>query len=96
MTRVTRYKETFREVLNRGDIGDLVFVVTLAVESVLDVLLLLWGFDENFTFGSGSGQLLLIEPDVIGVVVILADFLELGEGLESTLLDAPHLPVRVA
>jgi hypothetical protein len=68
----------------------------LTIEGIFNVLLSLLGLDKDLTLSGGSSHLIIIKPYMVGVVVVLADFLESGDGFEGALLHSPHFPVQIA
>jgi hypothetical protein len=88
-------EKPFWKLFNNCYIGDFVFFIPLTIESIFNVLLSLLRLDKDLTFSGGSSHLIIIQPYMIGVVVVLADFLESGDRFEGALLHSPHFPVQV-
>ena len=97
MSAVRSHKETFGELLNTSDPRDIqIFIPCQSHESVLYVLLDVCAFNyEDLTLCGRGGNLILINPNLICVIMILRDLLCLWKRFESAFLEPPPLPVVV-
>jgi hypothetical protein len=95
VARVWGDEKPFWKLFNNCYIGDFVFFISLTIEGIFYVLLSLLRLDKDLTLSGSSSHLIIIQPYMVGVVVVLADFLESGDGFEGALLHSPHFPVQV-